>query len=35
VKRVVLLIIAVAATAALVPSTSGAAVPCRDRIYND
>lgn len=34
-KRVVLLILAVAATAALVPSAVGAAVPCRDRIYND
>ena len=34
-KRVVLLILAVAATAAFVPSTAGAAVPCRDRIYND
>ena len=31
-KRVVLLILAVAAFA---PSTAGAAVPCRDRIYND
>jgi hypothetical protein len=32
VKRAVLLILAVAAFA---PSTAGAAVPCRDRIYND
>lgn len=31
-KRLVLLILAVAAFA---PSTAGAAVPCRDRIYND
>lgn len=34
-KRVALLIFALAATAAFVPSTAGAAVPCRDRIYND
>ena len=34
-KRVLLLILAVAATAAFVPTTAGAAVPCRDRIYND
>ena len=32
VKRLVLLILALAAFA---PSTAGAAVPCRDRIYND
>jgi len=35
VKRVVLLIFAVAAATAFVPATAGAAVPCRDRIYND
>lgn len=32
VKRVLLVILAVAASA---PATAGAAVPCRDRIYND
>jgi len=35
VKRVVLLILAVAAFVPFAPSTAGAAVPCRDRIYND
>jgi hypothetical protein len=35
VKRVFLLILAVAALAPFAPSTAGAAVPCRDRIYND
>ena len=34
-KRVALLILTLAALAAFVPSTTGAAVPCRDRIYND
>ena len=34
-KQVVLLTFALAALAAFVPSTAGAAVPCRDRIYND
>jgi hypothetical protein len=35
VKRVVLFILAVAAFAPLAPSSAGAAVPCRDRLYND
>jgi len=35
VKRVVLVILAVAALAPFVSSPAGAAVPCRDRIYND
>jgi hypothetical protein len=35
VKRVVLVILALAAVTAVVPATAGAAVPCRDRIYND
>ena len=34
-KRVVLLILAVAALAPFASPTAGAAVPCRDRIYND
>ena len=34
-KQVALLTFALAALAAFVPSTAGAAVPCRDRIYND
>jgi hypothetical protein len=35
VKRVALFILAFATLAAFAPSTVGAAVPCRDRIYND
>jgi hypothetical protein len=35
VKRVVLVILALTAFAAFIPATAGAAVPCRDRIYND
>lgn len=34
-KRVVLVILAVAAFAPFAASPAGAAVPCRDRIYND
>lgn len=34
-KRVVLVILAVAALATFATSPAGAAVPCRDRIYND
>ena len=34
-KRVVLVILALAAVAPFAPSTAGAAAPCRDRIYND